>query len=480
MDGFASRVPADRRIYPNRTLNLRNIAAVGFDMDYTLVHYDPQAWEGAAFAAAVRLLRECGIDLSGVSFDAQAFTRGLVLDLELGNIVKANRFGYPKRASHGYALLDWPTHRSTYERTFVDLREDRWVFLNTLFSLSEAQLFAELVERVDQGSIPGVRTYAEAFRLLADTLRRVHTEGHIKDAVTADPGAFIVPDPETPLALLDLHHAGKKLALITNSEWSYTQAVMSHTFDPYLGGASWRSLFDILIVAARKPAFFTGEHSVYRVADTERGLLEPYSGPLEQGEAYHGGCASMVERAFGLSGESILYIGDHVFADVNVSKKLLRWRTGLVVRELESEVRPLPQTAQIDLLMEDKRALEHQLATRRLMKQRHDAGYGPQPTQRCEVLEAEVADLRARIEAIDAEVAPLLIEQSQLGNARWGPLFRAGNDKSHFARQVERYADFYTSRVSNLLHATPYAYLRAPRGLLPHDERESSRRGTGS
>jgi hypothetical protein len=46
---------------------------------------------------------------------------------------------------------------------------------------------------------------------------------------------------------------------------------------------------------------------------------------------------------------------------------------------------------------------------------------------------------------------------------------RSGNDKSLSARQVERYADVYTSRVSNFLAATPFAYLRADRGSLPHD-----------
>ena len=37
------------------------------------------------------------------------------------------------------------------------------------------------------------------------------------------------------------------------------------------------------------------------------------------------------------------------------------------------------------------------------------------------------------------------------------------------ARQVERYADIYTSRVSNFLLQSPFVYLRAPRGNLPHD-----------
>jgi len=46
---------------------------------------------------------------------------------------------------------------------------------------------------------------------------------------------------------------------------------------------------------------------------------------------------------------------------------------------------------------------------------------------------------------------------------------RAGVDKSLFARQVEKYADVYTSRVSNFRAETPYGYLRAARGSLPHD-----------
>jgi hypothetical protein len=46
---------------------------------------------------------------------------------------------------------------------------------------------------------------------------------------------------------------------------------------------------------------------------------------------------------------------------------------------------------------------------------------------------------------------------------------RAGVDNSLFARQVERYADIYTSRVSNFLVPGPYAMLRAGRLDLPHD-----------
>ena len=43
--------------------------------------------------------------------------------------------------------------------------------------------------------------------------------------------------------------------------------------------------------------------------------------------------------------------------------------------------------------------------------------------------------------AVDAEIAPLARAASGQGNPVWGPLMRAGVDKSLFARQVERYAE---------------------------------------
>ena len=52
--------------------------------------------------------------------------------------------------------------------------------------------------------------------------------------------------------------------------------------------------------------------------------------------------------------------------------------------------------------------------------------------------------LRYKIGAVDTEITPLAIESGSLRNQAWGPLMRSGNDKSLFARQVERYADVYT------------------------------------
>jgi hypothetical protein len=51
-------------------------------------------------------------------------------------------------------------------------------------------------------------------------------------------------------------------------------------------------------------------------------------------------------------------------------------------------------------------------------------------------------------------------------------MMRAGSDKSMFARQVERHADLYMSRVANMRDRTPFAYYRAARAPLPHEEQD--------
>ncbi len=80
-----------------------------------------------------------------------------------------------------------------------------------------------------------------------------------------------------------------------------------------------------------------------------------------------------------------------------------------------------------------------------------------------------MGEIRRRLVSIDEQITPLARRANRLFNEHWGLLMRAGRDKSHLARQVERYADVYTSRVSNFLAQTPFVYLRSPRGSMPHD-----------
>src|SRR5262245_15381135 len=112
--------PPERAVFCNRTLNMRSIGAVGFDMDYTLVHYDVHAWEARAYAHVQQNLRERGLPVDELRFQPDLFARGLILDVQLGNVVKCNRFGYVTQAAHGTRLMPHDDQRRTYSQVWVD------------------------------------------------------------------------------------------------------------------------------------------------------------------------------------------------------------------------------------------------------------------------------------------------------------------------------------------------------------------------
>ena len=59
---------------------------------------------------------------------------------------------------------------------------------------------------------------------------------------------------------------------------------------------------------------------------------------FKRGGWYAGGNARMLEKVLGCRGEEVLYVGDHIFTDVNMAKKGLSWRTCMILQELEREV----------------------------------------------------------------------------------------------------------------------------------------------
>jgi HAD superfamily 5'-nucleotidase-like hydrolase len=469
-----------RQIFASRTLNLRAIEAIGYDMDYTLVHYRVDAWERRAYQRAKELLVADGWPVAHLEFDQQLVIRGLIIDTELGNIVKANRFGYVMRAFHGTRPMSFEEQKETYRHTPVDLADPRFVFLNTLFSLSETCFYAQLVDLLDQGALAEpepapsrVLGYSDLYRQVRSRFDLTHIEGLLKQEISADPEPYVDLDAEAALALLDQKHAGKRLMLISNSEWSYVEAIMAYAFDRFLPAqVRWHELFELVIVAANKPGFFSGIQPMFAV-ENDSGLLRPLPLGIAGPGIYHGGDAAKVESYLGLSGAQILYVGDHIFADVRMSKSILRWRTALILRELEEEIEAIDlfRKAEAELIrkMADKEQLERAYCRLRLQLQRLEAGYGPESETDAEQLQAEANRLRTEIESLDELIAPAARRATTVLNPRWGLTLRAGNDKSHLARQPERSADIYTSRVANFLYATPYAYLRSARGSMPHD-----------
>lgn len=468
-------IPRERGIFCNRTLNLRSLEAIGYDMDYTLIHYHVEAWEGVAYEHIRQRLLARGWPVSELRFDPDLIIRGIVVDRELGNLIKINRYGYVKRVSHGLHQLDFEEMRSIYHRTMVDLGDSRYHFLNTLFSLSEGCIYAQLVDLMDQGLLPEVMGYNELWRSVRKTLDLAHVEGQLKEEIMSNPEQYVDLDPAVPMTLLDQKESGKKLLLITNSEWPYTKFMMEYAFDPFMPeGMSWQDLFDMVIVSSRKPKFFEEDAPIFKIINQE-GMLEPCVNPTPDHRLYLGGNASHVEQFLGMSGSKILYVGDHIYSDVNASKSQLRWRTALVLRELEKEIEVFGQAEQrqrqIEALMGDKEEIEHCMSHTRLALQRLQNGRPPteQESGTEEELKQQLLQLRDKWKEIDSQIVPLVIAESRNFNSSWGYLLWDGIDKTHLTHQIQKYADLYTSRVSNFYEYTPFCYFRAPKGSTPHD-----------
>ncbi|KAK4403240.1 5'-nucleotidase domain-containing protein 3 [Sesamum angolense] len=443
-DPFSARY-SPRGIFCSRTLNLRSISVIGYDMDYTLMHYNVMAWEGRAYDYCMDNLRNMGFPVEGLAFDPELVIRGLVIDKEKGNLVKADRFGYVKRAMHGTRMLSTQRVSEMYGRELVDLRkESRWEFLNTLFSVSEAVAYMQMVDRYDEGAIAadlGPLDYKGLYKAVGKALFRAHVEGQLKSEIMSKPELFVEPDPELPLALLDQKEAGKRLLLITNSDYHYTEKMMQHSFNRFLpNDMSWRDLFDMVIVSARKPEFFQMSHPMYEVV-TGEGLMRP--------------CFK-------------------AHPDVSQSKVHLRWRTALICRELEDEysalVRSRGRRATLIELINQKEVVGDLFNQLRLALQRRSKGRPAQTLAATRMDDKELTEsiqkLLIVMQRLDHKIAPMMESDGELFNRRWGFLSRAGLwDKSHLMRQIEKYAIY----VKSFLHYTPFMYFRAQEQSLAHD-----------
>ena len=108
-----------------------------------------------------------------------------------------------------------------------------------------------------------------------------------------------------------------------------------------LGGAmseypTWRNFFDVVIVAATKPAFFTEQRPLLeRDGDDARPAQLPARARQASTRA---ATSSDVERALGVTGDEVLYVGDHIYGDILRSKKDSAWRTAMIIQELETEI----------------------------------------------------------------------------------------------------------------------------------------------
>ncbi len=466
--------PRSRRVFVNRALRMERIGCVGFDLDWTIAPYYRLPIEELIFELALdRLVSHFDYPpvVRHAEFRPHFPHRGVIVDREAGVVLKMDRHRYVGRAYLGREQLDGNERARLYRLERLDLRSERFYWVDTLFELPEVNLLAELVE-LSRRHLLDPPSYGSLFADVRAAVDGVHADGPLKPRIAADLPRYLPRDRDLALALTRLRLPERKLILITNSGWDYTNRLCCYLFDGVLPGLdSWRQLFSLVIVESRKPLFFRKRRPFVELDDSGRPLGEVET--PSWGKAYAGGSRWGLEDLMQIPGEGFLYVGDHIYGDIVSSKLTSTWRTALVLSELEEELDKqqdqLPQLRHLDALKGELSTMGHKMDDLRDVLHLYGRHPGEEPAEtlaetrgRLDQLQQEHRALRRRAAALEEQIATRY-------NPTWGSVFKQGGSQSLFGSQVHDFSCIYTSRVANFAYYGANHYFRVLKDPMAHE-----------
>ncbi|KAK3022109.1 hypothetical protein RJ639_045953 [Escallonia herrerae] len=184
---------------------------------------------------------------------------------------------------------------------------------------------------------------------------------------------------------------------------------------------------------------------------------------------FQGGNVAHLHKLLDIGSSSqVIYVGDHIYGDILRSKKVLGWRTMLVVPELEREVELLSETRdtrkQLRLLRSERDCIEDKI--HHLKWSLRFEGLNADEKQK---LSCELEILESQREQVRFSHQQAQRECHQKFHKVWGQLMKTGYQNSRFSHQVERFACLYTSQVTNLSLYSPDKYYRPSEDFMPHE-----------
>ncbi|XP_058445330.1 cytosolic purine 5'-nucleotidase isoform X2 [Malaya genurostris] len=461
-------LPAPREIFVNRSLHLENIKFYGFDMDYTIAEYKSPQYEQLGFHLIKERLVNLGypVEILQFEYDPSFPVRGLWFDSLYGNLLKVDSYGNILVCVHGFEFLKHSQVYELYPNKFLQLDESRVYVLNTLFNLPETYLLACMVDfftnslqYAEQVDKTGVKygelfmSFKSIFQDVRGAVDWVHLYGDLKKKTLENLDEYVKKDERLPMVLSHIRESGAKIFLLTNSDYNFTNRIMTFLFDfphgakPEDPHRDWKTYFDTIVVDARKPLFF-GEGTILRQVDSTTGALRvgTHMGPLQANQVYSGGSCDVFTKLIGAKGKDVLYVGDHIFGDILKSKKIRGWRTFLIIPELVQELHVWTDKCQ---LFAELQRLDVKLGD---LYKNLDSSAKEKP---------DISSVRTAIRDVTHKM--------DLAYGMMGSLFRSGSRQTFFSGQVVRYADLYAATIMNLMYY-PFSYMfRAPAMLLPHE-----------
>jgi hypothetical protein len=203
-------------IYANTYVDLGKVDTVGFDYDYTLVHYTDELLELLYDMALTRLVTDryypAEMLTAGLKYDPFFSIRGLAVDKETGWITHLSYTHKVAVAWEGREKVETSRIYTEYRGKRVlnpKERKNRLKPLNDLFSMAECCLIADAIQYFKNNNIDFCpsNTVTDILGAIRDT----HISGDFHRLVAKSPEIYFDPTPHLKAVLTTLKESGKRL-----------------------------------------------------------------------------------------------------------------------------------------------------------------------------------------------------------------------------------------------------------------------------
>ncbi|XP_050314176.1 5'-nucleotidase domain-containing protein 3 isoform X1 [Anthonomus grandis grandis] len=459
---YSKKLPQDvnpKAVFACNELDLKEVKVYGFDYDYTLACYKPSLEHLLYNLGRQTLIEQYKYppEIANLEYIPGFAVRGLHYDVEKGVLLKLDSFLQIQFGTvyRGLKALSKEEVLDLYKNRIIPIAYVEGHTKNASLVLQDTHSkmvqLADLFSVPEMGLICNVTDYFETnhidyhpeilFRDVKSSIRNSHPVMH--KIVGQNVAEYIETNDKMRPFFDRLVNAGKKLFLVTNSPYHFVNKGME-----LLIGPDWKDYFDVLIVQARKPRFFTDVSRPIRVFDERSGThIWDRVNKLDKGIIYYEGTVKQLQELTGWRGHQVLYFGDHPYSDLADVTLEHGWRTGAIITELTHEIATLNNP-------EFKKNANWLQMLTQLIEDHQD----------CENPEEQ------------AVLAKWMSERDRLRqdikcvfNKQFGSVFRTYHNPTYFSRRLFRFADIYTSNLTNLLNYSVNHTFYPRRGVMPHE-----------
>lgn len=474
-------------VFANNEIDLNNIQIYGFDYDYTLAYYNVSLYTLIHNLARDLLIEKYKYptELATVEYSPKFPIRGLHLDKQKGWLMKIDSYHNIQKGTVFRGHTQVPDEEVAKAFTGMRLNIDdightqsneKLHHFVDLFCLPEISLLSSLTDYFIGRGIHFNPEYI--FADIREAIDTLHRNQVLHGRIVKDIESYLLPNSQLDAEnnnssisssiyikefLERLVKNGKNVFLITNSPyWFVNYGMIS------LCGQEWTNLFDLVICSARKPDFFTSKTKQFRQFNvhTNSKSWEKVSSFIKNDIYYEGNLYEMLQKT-GWIRNQVLYFGDHIYGDLAEPFLKHGWRTGAIINEIEHEVNTMNQLEyqrKCCWLVTLEQLIERSMF---LLDDDMDSKKSDDPLVKKSHL-ANMSTSEIRMEFLK-EREELKDFSKRSFNPQFGSIFRSYNNPSFFTRRLSRFADIYTSNVTNLLDYPIDCHFIPRRNDLAHE-----------